>query len=628
MGKMLPIGIVRRFPFMIQRQLPESRPCLPRPPTALSWRSSCLTRSVDSDETGLQRIGGGAVYCRHEVLMLAGNERTSEMNGVPMGGRLRVLALIAGIVLLHAPDLVAAPKQIHTKNSRFRIPYKFDAAALEQMNAREIQLYVSRNRGQTWDHVQSLPPKGGKFDYQAPAEDEYWFAVKTLDARNQLHPPRGTYETGLIVIVDQTSPVLELSLTSAAASKVELSWRASDPNLDPGSIRLEYLAPDARDWTQLDIPNQSSGEHLFSAGHAGVVSVRGSVSDLAGNVGESRTQLNLSGVGEKGLKLRPAYRGPIAGFTPDIGRSSVSSQEPTASLDHSADDQQYDGPIITPNGGLSRYQRQIPRSDMGVGLGQSTGVAAETVPFSTKRNEFANGVQASPQFISRQSAPDPSMQRRPPPRQRVVTSYDFQIGYKLDDVGPSGVSAVELFITEDNGRKWWKYGDDPDLKSPFDVKVRNDGVYGFAIRVSSGAGLTSDPPIPGEPPTIVVAVDQTPPIVELLPVQQGRGANANRVLIRWNVTEARPAEKPVSLYYAANLNGPWEPISGWKEELSGSFEWTVGPTVPTQFYIRVAARDAAGNVGKAESPQPIVVDLLRPTARIVDVEINAPSAPQ
>jgi hypothetical protein len=223
---------------------------------------------------------------------------------------------------------------------------------------------------------------------------------------------------------------------------------------------------------------------------------------------------------------------------------------------------------------------------------------------------------------------DPTLQRRPPPRQRIVTSYEFQIGYKLDDVGPSGISSVELFITEDNGRKWWKYGDDADLKSPFDVKVRNDGVYGFAIRVSSGSGLTSDPPLPGEPPTIIVAVDQTAPTVELLPVQQGRGANANRILIRWKVTEDHPAEKPVSLQYAANLNGPWEPISDRKEELNGSFEWTVGPAVPTQFYIRVTARDVAGNVGNAETPQPIIVDLLRPTARIVDIEINPAPVPQ
>lgn len=549
-----------------------------------------------------------------------------------MGGRLGVLALIAGIVLVHAPDLLAAlPKPIYTNKSRFRIPYKFDANALEQLDAREIQLHVSRDRAQSWNLVQSLPPKGGKFDYQAAEEGEYWFSVKTLDGRNQPHPPRGTYETGLIVVVDNSSPTLELSLQLARARKIELSWRAVDANLDTNSLRLEYLSPDEKDWTPIDIVAQDKGEHSFAVGTAGVVLVRGRVSDLAGNIGESKAQINVAGVGEKGLKLRPAYRGPIADSGSDVGRSSLSTspEKPSASPEIVANEPEYSGPIITPNGGLTRYQRQFFQPESAQDRGSGGNAVVETVPFSNSRRDFLNGVQASPQFVSRQSPlADPTLQRGPPPRQRIVTSYDFQIGYKLDDVGPSGVSAVELFITEDNGRKWWKYGDDADLKSPFDVKVRSDGVYGFAIRVSSGAGLSNDPPVPGEPPTIIVAVDQTAPTVELLPVQQGRGANVNRLLIRWKVVENHPAEKPVSLYYAANLNGPWEPISGWKEELNGSFEWIAGPAVPTQFYLRVMARDVAGNVGTADTPLPIIVDLLRPTARIVDVEMNSAPAPK
>lgn len=216
----------------------------------------------------------------------------------------------------------------------------------------------------------------------------------------------------------------------------------------------------------------------------------------------------------------------------------------------------------------------------------------------------------------------PSTPRRGNGRLRVVSTRTFQIAYKLDDIGPSGLGGVELFITEDNGRTWWKYDDDADQKSPFDVKVQNDGLYGFSIRARSGAGLSNDPPLPNEPPAILIAVDQTAPQVEILPIQQGQGMNVNKLLIRWRIAEEHPADKPVSLYYAGNSNGPWEPISGWKEDLNGTFEWTVGPAVPSQFYIRVAARDTAGNIGQADTPTPIVVDLQRPTARIVDVEVT------
>jgi hypothetical protein len=202
---------------------------------------------------------------------------------------------------------------------------------------------------------------------------------------------------------------------------------------------------------------------------------------------------------------------------------------------------------------------------------------------------------------------------------RIVNSRRFQVGYTIDDVGPSGIGAVEMFITQDDGRKWWKYGDDPDRRSPFDVEVPQDGEYGFAIRVRSGVGLTNDPPLPGEPPAIVVAVDQTPPTVELLSAQQGQGANSNRVQVRWKIADDHLATKPVAVYYSASRSGPWEAVSGWTED-AGSFEWPVAQGTPPQMYIRVVARDVAGNTSKAESPQPVLVDLARPTARIVDVE--------
>jgi hypothetical protein len=37
-------------------------------------------------------------------------------------------------------------------------------------------------------------------------------------------------------------------------------------------------------------------------------------------------------------------------------------------------------------------------------------------------------------------------------------------------------------------------------------------------------------------------------------------------------------------------------------------------------YVRVEAKDLAGNVGIAQTPMPIQVDMARPTVQIVDVE--------
>ena len=55
---------------------------------------------------------------------------------------------------------------------------------------------------------------------------------------------------------------------------------------------------------------------------------------------------------------------------------------------------------------------------------------------------------------------------------------------------------------------------------------------------------------------------------------------------------------------------------------SGSFVWTVGSSVPSKFYLRLEIRDAAGNVGRVETPQPTLIDLSRPTAKFMEIEVG------
>ena len=595
-----------------------------------------------------------------------------------MDGRFRgltaivaVLALIVGGAYSHSTiNAAALPKPTHTNKSRFRIPFRFDANALQRMNAREIQLHVSRDHGETWEMTQTLSPDGGKFEFQAVGEGEFWFSVKTLDGRNQLHPQRGSYETGLIVVVDQTPPQLELSARQIAAGQLQVNWKASDINLDANSLKIEYQVSGAGNWESIPVSGRSSGEFVWTVNQTGLIAVRGSVADLSGNVGHSTAQANATAAGVANEKPQPSRRGPIAMPGEDTGtieHEALSAVTPPNTEIADPDNQM---PIITPRGALPRYapasqrlvsstrssasQERWPSASVDTGI---PAVPTATIPpvqtpnSDWNSNQFAqtppvmppttppvattNPTQVppfapSPPAHSQQTQHygQPAAQRRAGSRERVVATRRFQINYKLDDIGPSGIGGVELFITEDNGRVWWKYGDDPDQKSPFDVEVPHDGIYGFAIRVRSGAGLSTEPPLPGEPPSIVIAVDQTPPVVELLPIQQGQGTNTNRLMIRWRMIEEHPADRPVSLYYAANLNGPWEPISGWREDTNGTFEWVVGPGVPPQFYVRVMAKDSAGNVGKAETPMPIVVDLQRPSARIVDVEVTPGIGPQ
>jgi hypothetical protein len=567
-------------------------------------------------------------------------------------------AVVCGGTLVRA-DIAAPGQPVYTKQTRFRIPYRYDAAEMQRLAAREIRLYVSYDQGGQWQHVQTVAPDQGRFDFHAPRDGDYWFAVRTLDGKNQLHPPGDVVEPGLRVVVDTQAPSLELSIQQSAPGKVQLSWNASDLYLDPSKLRLEYMQAGVPDWQHVIVVPQAAGQTSWSVPQGGFVAVRGTVSDLAANVGRAQTQLEVSPGSEPSLPqsapapsttfpaqqpMNPApqqgvpdFRQPIAAapqhsvpdYRPSINagspqqqsmpdfRPSITAAAPQQPQPSLPEYRQSTTPSTPQQSATPVYPPQfIPQATfpsaaaVAPNAGAASTMISETPAFrpDTLQSRYPTAFEAETPIAQRTAG-----------RSRVVNSKRFQIGYKLEDVGPSGVSAVELFITQDQGEKWYKYGNDVDLQSPFEVEVPNDGTFGFAIRVRSGAGLSAEPPQQGERPPIVVVVDQTPPRAQLMPIQQGQGGAFNKLQLRWQIADENPADRPVALYYSANAHGPWEPISGWQED-GGSFLWTVGPSVPTRLYIRLAARDAAGNITQIDTPQPVVVDLSRPSARIVDIE--------
>lgn len=533
-----------------------------------------------------------------------------------MSGRWRIGIALLAIWATSGPLAHAAVKPVVTNKNRFRIPFRFDALSLQRMNARELQLFVSMNNGASWDLSQSLAPQSGKFEFHAPADGEYWFAVRTIDGAGVIHPPGPKIDAGLIVIVDSISPTLAVSLEQPAPGRVQLTWSASDANLDATTLRLEYQQAGQADWQPVSVVPTQRGSTTWSVAATGRVSVRGTISDLAGNNGQGQAELQAQGGGGKSGPV-PDLRQPIA----DKDSTDQLSESPAPPM--MVEPRTAAVPIRpAPGSAPAAEQNSLPGPTNATIAKSKTAVQTPLVTAAPEqRPEVMKGRWPADATVA-----DNPLPTRINSRQRVVNTRRFQLGYKVDDVGPSGVGGVDLYITPDRGRQWYRYGEDADRTSPFDVEVPRDGDYGFTVRVRSGAGLALEPPIPGEPPSIQVIVDQTAPRIELLPVQQGQGAAMNQLTVRWKIHEDRPAEKPVSVYYAPALHGPWEPISGWQDD-AGSFSWSVGPGSPAQFYVRVMARDAAGNVSQTDTTQPVVVDLSRPSARIVDVEV-VPGSPR
>lgn len=223
---------------------------------------------------------------------------------------------------------------------------------------------------------------------------------------------------------------------------------------------------------------------------------------------------------------------------------------------------------------------------------------------------------SSNRTIGRQAAPA-----------KIVNSTDIKLDYKLEDVGPSGVSVVELWYTRD-GRSWQRYGEDPDKTPPFDAKLPGEGVYGLTLVVKSGVGIGDRPPQPGDQPQMWIEVDLTKPNVQIQSVEAGRGHDSGTLTVTWKADDKNIAPQPITIYYAEQADGPWTPMAGGLEN-TGRYNWRIPPNTPFRFFVRVEALDKGGNIGRADTKQPVIVDLATPKGRLIGVDgVSASPKPQ
>jgi len=543
------------------------------------------------------------------------------------------------------------PAPLYTASPHFRIPFQFDRAEMTRLGAVEVQLHVSTDRGGSWKAADAVSPAAQKFTFQAPQNGEYWFAVRTIDLQGQHHPP-GALAPGLVVVVDDVRPTLALTV-AAAGQEAELQWQIDDAHPDPSTLRLELLDPATGGWREVPAPAALRGTTRAAiGGGGGRLQARGTVSDRAGNqtTAEASAATTYRPAGDQRLE-RPDFREPIAGpagaLTGGAGEPGVAANLPQ--ILPNVPQLPVPGRSLTTEAALLREANATP------GLTVPPGLAAPglTVPGSTAPGLVPPGLAVpgagllpvpspvgipgqsllhSPSLppLQPQSLPTPAAGFPPstlaasPGNVRRINARTFRIGYEVKDIGPSGLGSVDLYISEDQGRKWFHYGTDPDRASPFEVTVPRDGQYGFAIRVRNGQGIVADPPQPNSPPEIAVLVDQTPPVARLLPLQQSAQGGVYEIRIAWFAQDESLAERPVALSESANPDGPWTPITGWIEN-QGRYVWQVTSLSPRRVYIRLEVRDQAGNVGSSMTDQPLLIDTSRPSARILDIEPTSPS---
>ena len=567
------------------------------------------------------------------------------------------------------------PKAVHRPSNApiywgshgLAIPYRW-ASTGDAQSATEVVLYVSSNRGTSWEKVTSAAPHVTSFLYQAPSDGEFWFAVRTYDQRGGFQPS-GSLQPEMQVVVDTKSPAIARIEGKIKQGVCRLTVEANDDvAIDTAALKL-YAQTDALSgWTLVPLTpvagvrgsNKSVATIAQWRPPLGTksISLRATVSDRAGNQAESSGQVVIPTLNE-GLAIVGPRFGPRTTSNPYVADSSA---VPALPLSGTKDPFDALGPSTPPTWGQQSTNSSLIVSDAVPVVRDSSAPSSwqsarsQTVdqpqalppqswptdkaqsfalqpsrdmnrgPFDSHRSPFSNATFNSTDSNASLSRPfhnkpfhdEPAAHSPSQAIDRTVNSTSFEFDYDLQEIGQWGVANVELWGTRDDGKTWRRFAIDSDRQSPIHVSVSSEGVYGFRILVESVGGLAPSKPRRGDRPEVSVRVDLKRPHVVLTRVEQGQGYLGDQLTIDWQANEEHPADQPIDLYYSNHPDGPWAPIATSLDD-SGRYAWRLLRHVPERLYVRLEMRDAAGNVGTATTPQPVSIHLPKPMGALRSV---------
>lgn len=575
------------------------------------------------------------------------------MAGTPLNTILRLtlrsllfaLGVLACVRLAPAQDTPSATNEpIYWRQNLLTVPYQWTSDNGPQ-NSTKVLLYVSKDRGSSWQAVGEAQPQLLAFNYRAEADGEYWFSIRTSDAGGAVRLPptnnRDAMQPELRVVVDTALPRIErLTAQMRDDDVLEARWRVSDPHLSSHSCNVEVQSPGTNNWQPMPLtgatevsPGTWEGVATFAVTtSAAPAAVRATAIDLAGN----RAVFQSSVAATEIAAALPKDAAPFRNQNPasDPGWTSTSApptsggaQHPmpqhwaadrtaSATLDFADEDTAritYGDPVVADaandsSAGSPDDELTFPpptTEDRPLGnVPQSTASEAEPVsPFRQVSLSNSKSVtEVSPRATGESAPPLPAN-----PLARLVNTRTFALEYELAEIGSGGVSRVEVWSTRDGGQTWSPCAIDDDNRSPVDVSVDEEGEFGFSIVVSAAGGGNAAPPQPGDTPALWVNVDLEPPLAQIVAVDTRRGDVEGELHVRWQADDDNLQPRPISLYYSSRPAGPWTPIAADLEN-SGEFRWPLARHVPRKIYLKLEARDTAGNVAAFQTSEPVVVE--------------------
>jgi hypothetical protein len=525
-------------------------------------------------------------------------------------------------LLLLAPCTL--PPDVVPMNSRsFKIPIQRLNDSLRSQ-IKEILLFTSDDQGATWRQVARATPDDKAFIFYAPADGQYWFNVCVVDGQGKREPPDLYKSTPRQkVLVDTAKPVVHIT-ADRQGQEVVVGWQIQEDHPDLASLKLEYRTPEAPAWIWYRTPIQQAltGQGQIHCPTGGAVSLRLQMTDEAGNVGMDQKEVPAAATTAPAIVTASAPGGP--------GLPAPTFPAVAAAV-AVADGLPPPAPSPAPAAG------SWPPAQPSTGVPQRPLTDTSWVPANTSRppstppnspsgdTPTGDNRYVANSLGSRDQYPPPAPRPPVPPSLaanalvplQITNTAQVTLDYEVTHVGPSGLGSVELYLTRDDGQRWERFAEDSDLKPPMSVTLPGEGIYGLRLVLGSRAGRGRRAPQPGDLPQMRIDVDTTPPAVRLYPPQPDPH-RPDALVVTWNATDRNLSLNPITLQWAERRDGVWQTIA--TDLPNGApYTWRLPPTMPVGVYLRVLARDTAGNVGMDETSQPVLIDVHEPEGQLLGI---------
>ena len=568
------------------------------------------------------------VVCKFEAPLGVAGRRHRPATRAPVLAWACLLVMTAAAVPARAAEQTssaALPDLVRTKQRAFSIPFRLPPAKSPDAAPQRVVLSVSTDLGVTWSQAGEAAPDAGAFTYRAEADGEYWFQLRAIDAKGR---SRGGAGPDIRVLVDAAGPKIAARVWKGADGEIVCRYAAVDDSLRVDSLSIEYRGKGDQGWKKIkaegvlsrESPAHLVGEEIWWAGEqVDMLTVKIAIADSSGNntvrqftleptdpqVDQAALARELGAPplpGEEGIAASGPSRPTAAASSFGVPETARSILTPSPALPAPAGgwspEPAAPWAAEAPRSAETRTMPEAQSSAPGVRPAATTGIAARTVGTGPGSTQPAGG-------------PPPTEYRGKP--LQLVNSRRFAWDYEFKaDQSDTGPMRIELWSTRDGGVTWQRTAVDDDTQSPIQVTLPAAGLYGFRLDIVPDLPDIASGPQPGEQPDCWLGVDDEPPTVELIEATRAKPGEPIGMVIRYAAHDQMLVPKSVRLAFAPQAEGPWTTIAE-NLDTQGEYRWQPPRTTPTKVHVRVEATDAAGNVGVATSPGPV----LTATARVV-----------